>query len=102
MKFSLEGARDLQDLIRQLSLGLSKLNIEENMEAFKVENLEIAANTEVSVRNKLTFIPKQYIITSQEGNGLVTKGPTAWDVNNLYLKNNDASNAVTLTIIFMR
>ena len=102
MKFSLETARDLQDLIRQLSVGLSKLNIEENMESFKVENLTITANTEVSVRNKLTFIPKQYIITSQEGNGLVTKGPTSWSINKLYLKNNDTSNDVTLTIIFMR
>ena len=44
-------------------------------------------------------VPSELI---NEGNGLVTKGPTAWDVNNLYLKNNDASNAVTLTIIFIR
>jgi len=113
MKFSLETARDLQDLIRQLSVGLSKLNIEENMEAFKVENLEIAAGNTATIRNKLTFIPKQYIITSQEGNGLVTKdkgltdpsdpatNTIEWNVNNLYLKNN-GSNAVTLTIIFMR
>ena len=100
MKFSLETARDLQDLIRQLSLGLSKLNIEENMESFKVEGLEIDAGDTATIQNKLTFIPKQYILTSQEGNGLVTKSST-WDINNLYLKNN-GSSTVTLTVIFMR
>ena len=101
MKFSLENARDLQDLIRQLSLGLHKLSLDDNLEAFKVEDLQISAGTEASVRNKLTFIPKQYIITSQEGNGVVTKGATTWDNTNLYL-HNYGSVAVTITVIFMR
>ena len=104
MKFSLETARDLQDLIRQLSVGLSKLNIEENMESFKVENLIIPPGGTTTIRNKLTFIPKQYIITSQDKSGQITRSDnvdTEWTINNLYLENH-GSNTVTLTVIFMR
>ena len=62
----------------------------------------MAASTEVSIDNKLTFIPSQYIITSQIGDALITKGDTSWTISTLYLKNNDASNEATITIIFMR
>lgn len=100
MKFNLTSAKDLIDLAKKLTVGLSKLSIEDNMEVFKLVDLEIEAGDTVTIRNKLTFVPSQYIITSQTGNGLVTKTGT-WDSNFLYLINN-GSNDVTITVIFMR
>tara|TARA_Y100000593_G_scaffold86302_1_gene164755 strand:+ start:33 stop:341 length:309 start_codon:yes stop_codon:yes gene_type:complete len=102
MRFALEAARDLKDLARQLSIGLRKLTIEDNMEVLKIEDVSMTANTEVSIDNVLTFIPSQYIITSQTGNALITKGDTSWTDSTLYLKNNDSSNDATITVIFMR
>lgn len=107
MKFNLTSAKDLIDLAKKLTVGLTKLTIEENMEVFKVENLTIlpadSAHPEqniVTIGNKLTFTPTQYIITSQIGDGLVTK-TGQWTNKSLFLKNN-GSNEVTITVIFMR
>ena len=100
MKFNLTSAKNLVDLAKKLTIGLTKLTIEDNMESFKVEDLDIANGTEVTIGNKLTFVPKQYIITSQVGNGLVTKTNT-WDIDSLYLTNNGSSD-VTITVIFIR
>lgn len=101
MRFVIEGCRDVATLIRELSTGLRKLTIDENMDAFVVEDLTIAANSEVSVGNKLTYIPKHYIITSQKGNALITKGDTTWTKRTLYLKNNDLTNDATVTVVFI-
>ena len=107
MKFNLTSARDLVDLAKKLTVGLGKLSIEDNMEVFKVKDLEIGNGATVTIRNKLTFVPSQYIITSQKGNGLVTRevNPDTgkdWNSNFLYLKNNGSSDDVTITVIFMR
>lgn len=110
MKFNLTAARDLVDLAKKLTVGLSNLTFEDNMETYKVEDLEITIGSTVTIGNKLTFVPSQYIITSQEGNGLITKtkgldvsgdATLLWDKNFLYLKNN-GSDDVTITVIFMR
>ncbi len=100
MKFNLSSARDLVDLAKKLTVGLTRLSIQDNMEGFTVEDLEITAGSTVTIRNKLTFTPSQYIITSQIGNGLVTKTGT-WDKSFLKLINNGTSD-VTITVIFMR
>ena len=100
MKFNLTSAIDLVDLAKKLTSGLTKLTIQDNMEGFTVQDIEIPSGQTVTIRNKLTFIPSQYIITSQKGNGLVTKTGT-WDKSFLYLINNGSSD-VTITVIFMR
>jgi len=101
MRFVIEGCRDLTALIRELSTGLRKLTIDENMDAFVVEDLKIAADSEVSIGNKLTSIPKHYIITSQKGNALITKGDTEWTSRTLYLKNNNLTNEATVNVVFI-
>lgn len=101
MKFSLEGARDLYALIRGLTVGLKRLSFEDNFESFKIENVEIPANSEIAIGNKLTYIPSKYIITSQTGNGLITKGTTSWTTSALYVKNNGAET-VKVNISFLR
>lgn len=109
MKFSLGTAKDITDLVKQLAVGLTKLTFEENIECFKVEDLVIKAGKIAIIENKLTFPPKQYIITSQEGIGQVTKFKKTtssepdyiWNNEYVYLKNN-GSATVTITVLFMR
>jgi hypothetical protein len=106
MKFNLASVRDLVDLVNKLSNGLRQLTFEDNMDSFSVQDLEITSGHTVTIRNKLTFIPNKYIITSQIGYGVVTKidDPSIdkeWDRDFLYLKNN-GPNLVTITVIFMR
>lgn len=100
MKFNLTSARDLTDLAKKLAHGLVRLRFEDNMESQKEIGLTIASSGTLTIGNKLTFIPSQYIITSQEGNGLITK-TGVWTNKFLYLKNNGAED-VTITVIFMR
>ena len=101
MKFALESARTLPALIRKLTVGLKKLSFTENFDSVDVEDIEIASGSEVTVRNKLTYIPTKYIITSQTGNGLITKGDTPWTRSALYFKNN-GTEKVTISVTFMR
>lgn len=99
MKFRLEQLRDLKGLIRDLSNGLRHLSLGDNFQSFE-QVVEIAATTELSIRNQLTNIPKKYIIVDQTGNGLITRGTSEWSNDYLYLYNNGAVT-VTATIIFM-
>lgn len=123
---SLSSAKNLQDLITKAIAGLKKLTFTDNFESFKVQDIVIpydstAPNPEptvISIRNELTFIPSQYIITSQEGHGLVTRSKEElidqvntgnnntnttkdWNLDYLYLQNN-GPETVTITVIFMR
>ena len=104
MKFNLSISQNLKDLITKLNMGLGKITFEDNMESFKVENIEIASLETVSIRNELTFIPTKYIIVSQEGHGVVTRSKldgVNWNINNVFLINHGPNN-VTVTVIFMR
>tara|TARA_A100001037_G_scaffold305615_1_gene346498 strand:+ start:3417 stop:3761 length:345 start_codon:yes stop_codon:yes gene_type:complete len=114
MKFNLSTAKDIKDFISKLTTGLGKLTFEDNMESFIVEDIEIRSGKTVTIRNELTFVPSKYIIVSQEGHGLVTKGKERstnssgsfarevdWNTQNVYLKNH-GPNTVTLTVVFMR
>ncbi len=100
MKFRIETLKTLKELVRELSQGLQRLTLGDNFQGFET-TVVLTATTEVAVRNQLSFIPTRYIIVSQEGNGLITKGTTAWSDNFLYLYNNGAVT-VTATIFFMR
>ncbi len=102
MKFNLETIGELRALIKELANGLLKLNFVDNFESFKATLLIPGSTTDFRVSNQLSFIPSEYIIVSQEGNGLITKAAsTVWTRNYLYLDNNSA-NDVTIKIIFMR
>ena len=100
MKFNLVTAKTVVDLVKQLKLGLRKLTLDDNLEGFTVQDLEIEANDDVTIQNKLTFVPKQYIITSQVGNGLVTKTGN-WNEKYLFLINN-GPDTVKVTVFFTR
>lgn len=96
---------DLWTWMRDLSVGLIKINFAENFESFRVENLVIKSGTEVAIANQLqskanNSIPTSRIIVRQIGNGLVTDGQ-AWTTNLVYLFNNGPDD-VTVTVIFFK
>ena len=103
MRFSLESSRDLQDLIKKLSVGLRNLDFEENMQCFKV-SAEIKANSTLMLVNKLTFIPSQYIITSQNKSGQITRSDDyghTWTRDKLFLENH-GGNDIEFTVLFFK
>jgi len=100
MKFNLERIEDIINLTRQLAVGLRDLSFSDNFKSFE-ESVTIPSSSEARIRNTLNFIPSKYIIVSQEGDGVITKGTTTWDSDHLYLYNN-GSVSITITVIFFR
>ena len=101
MKFSLENLLDIKQVIRQLSIGLSRLSFGDNFESFTETGLVIPAGSEARIRNQLNFIPNSRIITRQDAAGEVVDGDTEWDLNYVYLKNTGAS-PVTVSVVFFK
>lgn len=101
MKFSLETLSNFKQILKELSIGLTRLDFVNNFQSFQTE-VTITANTEEKIRNELTFIPTKMLIVKQTGNALVTAGDTVWTANYLYLKNHDAANDATVKVIFFK
>lgn len=87
---------------RELSFGLTRLNLKDNIESFIVENVVIAAGAEKQLTYKLPEgkAAKYFISLGQTGNGLVTKGSTAWTTKHVYIKNNGAEE-VTISLALL-
>jgi hypothetical protein len=100
MKFRIEGLRSFTSLVKELALGMRRLDFSNNFEGFET-TVTIPATSELNIRNELKFIPSRYIIFNQTGNGLITKGTTTWSTDFVYLYNNGAVE-VTATIQFLR
>lgn len=101
MKFRLESLQNLPSLLKELAVGLRNLSFSENFDSFEVE-VTITANTEKQIRNRLTAIPKKYIIVRKSNGSEVADGPTEWTSDFLYLKNYDTTNDTTITVVFLR
>lgn len=80
--------------------GLRDIRFLDNFDCFETE-VTIPNSSELEIRNELTIIPTRYIIVSQSGNGLVTKGTSTWTKDFLYLYNNGGVD-VTIKVIFFR
>jgi len=90
---------DLWGWMKNLSSGLIRLNLVENFEAARLNDLTIDAGATVTFGNPLPFVPSSRIIVRQVGDGVITDG--TWSMQSLSLKNNGAV-AVTISIIFYR
>lgn len=101
MKFSVDKIFNIKNLIKELSTGLRRLDFTNNFQTFTVTET-ISANTEVKIRNQLSSIPVDMLITKQTGNALVTAGDTAWTEDYIYIKNHDSTNSATVRIIFFK
>jgi hypothetical protein len=96
---------DLWSWLKELSIGLLKVNFAENFQSFLVQDLRIPANTEVSIPNAFRTaapgsIPSGRIITRQQGDANIIDGNTTWTDMHVYLRNPSANDAVISVIFF--
>lgn len=91
---------ELCPFLRETIFGLRRLTFEDNFESFE-ETVKIAATTETAIQNKLNFIPSRMIVVDVTSGCVVSRGPTVWDKDRLFVKNYSAS-ATTAKIVFMR
>lgn len=97
---------DLWNWLKELTTNLFNIDFKQNFMSFTVQDLEIPANTEVSINNQFKnvypgLIPSARIITRQQGNATIIDGDTVWNENHVFLKNPSANDAV-ITVIFFR
>lgn len=90
MRFS-ELIRDFSEddfgrMVDDLNTGLSKLELEHNMNGEVVEVVLPADGTEVEVPHSLKTVPKYRIIVRQNGCGIVVDGVKEWTERYIYLK----------------
>jgi hypothetical protein len=99
-KFNIERIGDIINLARQLAVGLRDLTFGDNFKSDEL-TLTIAATSEAQGRHSLKTTPTRYIIVEQTGNGLITKGTTAWTDNFVYFYNNGATS-VTIKVVILK
>lgn len=96
---------DLWSWLKELSIGLLKIDFKQNFQSFIVENLTIPAGIEVSIPNQFRTsypgnIPSGRIITRQQGDANIIDGNTVWSDTHVYLRNPSANDAVISVIFF--
>lgn len=101
MRFSIDNVRNIANLIRELSVGLTKLSFSDNFDGFETE-ITIPAASVLSIRNQLSYVPTKRIILRQDKEAVISDSSTPWDDNFLYLENHHATNSVILTVQFIR
>lgn len=97
---------DLWNWLRDLTVGLLKINFNENFQSFRVNNLKIKANTEIAIQNQFKraypgTIPSSRIIVRQQGNANIIDGPSTWTEEFVYLLN-PSGNDATIDVIFFK
>lgn len=96
---------DLWSWLKDLSLGLLKIDFQQNFQSFIVNNVSIPAGKEVAIPNQFKAsypgtIPSGRIITRQQGDANIIDGLTAWTENLVYLRNPSANDAVISVLFF--
>lgn len=96
---------DLWSWLRELSIGLLKIDFKQNFQSFTVEQLSIPAGVEVAISNQFKTsypgtIPSARIITRQQGDANIIDGTTQWNESLVYLLNPSANDAVISVIFF--
>ena len=100
----IETLKNFKELTKELSTRLRALTFDDNFDSFEA-NVVVpgvaAPGNEITVRNQLTVEPSRYIIVSQTGGGLITRG-SVWNNNYISFKNASTSEDATITVIVMR
>ena len=96
---------DLWSWLKELCIGLLKIDFKQNFQSFSVQNLSIPAGIEVSIPNQFRTsspgtIPSGRIITRQLGDANIIDGNTVWTENHVYLRNPSSNDAVVSVLFF--
>lgn len=96
---------DLWSWMKDVTIGILKINFEENFQAFIVRDLTIPAGTEVAISNQFQnrypgVIPSGRIIIRQTGDANIIDGNTPWNETALFLRNPSANTAVVSVLFF--
>lgn len=91
--------------LRDLSVGLLKLDLLQNFQSFLAADISIPAGTEVAISNQFQniypgLIPSGRIIVRQQGDANIIDGTTRWTTTQVYLLNPSANDAVVSIIFF--
>lgn len=97
---------DLWSWLRDLTIGLFKINFQENFTSFTVRNIKMLAGAEVLIPNGFLSsargsIPSGRIITRQQGDANIIDGPTIWNATTVSLFNPSANDATISAIFFL-
>jgi hypothetical protein len=96
---------DLWSWLKDLSVGLLKLDFIQNFQSFRVDNLNMPAGKEIAIPNQFRtaypgIIPSSRIIVRQQGDANIIDGNTVWNENLVYLLNPSVNDAVISVIFF--
>lgn len=97
---------DLWTWLKEVAVGVLKINFKDNFQAFIVENISIPAGIEVAIPNGFKtrypgIIPSGRIITRQQGNANIIDGTTPWSADLVYLLNPSPNDAIVSVIFFI-
>lgn len=100
----LEG--DLWRWMKDLTIGFTKINFNDNFQAFMVSEVKIPAGTQIAIANQFKsrypgVIPTGRFIVRQRGDANIIDGTTPWTSDLLYLQNPSANDAVVSIIFFI-
>lgn len=98
-KFNIENLKEIPRILKELAIGLRGLTFADNFQSFEADTTIDAGSTNI-IRNKLTIEPSRYIIVSNDGDGVISKGST-WNSDYISFKNNGSVGA-TVKIIVLR
>lgn len=97
---------DLWSWLKELSIGVQKINFVQNFQSFTVNDLKIPAATEVTIPNQFISsfpgaIPSGRIIIRQTGDANIIDGVNQWSQIHVFLRNPSANDAVISVIFFI-
>jgi hypothetical protein len=91
---------DLIYILRELTNGLTKLDFSDNFQSFSVA-VEIAAASELQIRNELDLIPTKWVIMDNiVGGANIERGDSEWTLDWIYLKNVGGSTCQATVTFF--
>ena len=96
-KFRIEGLKDIGRIVKELAVGLRDLSFNNNFTNFEID-VTISNESTIIVRNQLSVIPTRYLVVSNDGDGVISKGST-WGINNISFKNNGTIEATVKIVV---
>jgi hypothetical protein len=97
-------AVEMSSNLREMVTILKKLTFTDNFESFEI-SATIEPTEERAIRNEMRggIIPsKRMIVRGDTYSPYIVDGDTAWTRDYLYLKNTHATQAATVTVLFLK